>query len=123
MMQDLVGIVRRGEEMERALHELCHLKKRAHNVAVVGNREYNGGWHTALDLPNLLTVSELITRAAIERKESRGAHFRDDYPEKNEATERCNIILQKSDSGELRLMREPLRDMPAELKQVIEEMK
>jgi len=123
MMQDLVGIVRREDEMERALEELGKLRERARNAGVVGNREYNGGWHTALDLHNLLTVSELITCAAIERKESRGAHFRDDYPQKSEATGTCNIILQRSDSGELNLKREPLRELPSELKQVIEEMK
>jgi succinate dehydrogenase / fumarate reductase flavoprotein subunit len=92
-------------------------------VAVAGNREYNGGWHTALDLRHLLTVSELITRAAIDRKESRGAHFRDDYPDKNEAIGRCNIILRGNGSGEPQLTREPLNELPSELKLVIEEMK
>jgi succinate dehydrogenase flavoprotein subunit len=123
MMQHLVGIVRRSEEMEQALHELCALKERARKVAVTGNREYNGGWHTALDLRNLLTVSELITRAAIERKESRGAHFRDDYPTKDDSSGRCHLVLYKDDSGAPQLTREPLREMPLELKQVIEEMK
>ena len=80
MMQDLVGIVRREEEMEQALDGILKLRERAKHVAVRGNREYNPGWHTALDLNNLLTVSEAVTRAALERKESRGAHFRDDYP-------------------------------------------
>jgi succinate dehydrogenase / fumarate reductase flavoprotein subunit len=122
-MQDLVGIVRRAAEMERALEELHKLSERACKVAVAGNREYNGGWHTALDLRHLLTVSELITRAAIDRKESRGAHFRDDYPEKNEAIGRCNIILRGNGSGEPQLTREPLNELPSELKLVIEEMK
>jgi succinate dehydrogenase / fumarate reductase flavoprotein subunit len=123
MMQDLVGIVRRADEMERALQELNDLKERARTVAVTGNREYNGGWHTALDLGNLLTVSELVTRAAIERQESRGAHFRDDYPQKNESTGRCNIVLRRSDSGGVEVKRQPLRDLPLELSQAIEEMK
>jgi succinate dehydrogenase / fumarate reductase flavoprotein subunit len=123
MMQDLVGIVRRAAEMERALEELRKLSERACKVAVAGNREYNGGWHTALDLRHLLTVSELITRAALERKESRGAHFRDDYPEKNESIGRCNIILRRNGSGEPQLTREPLNELPSELKLVIEEMK
>jgi succinate dehydrogenase / fumarate reductase flavoprotein subunit len=122
-MQDLVGIVRRAAEMERALEELHKLSERACKVAVAGNREYNGGWHTALDLRHLLTVSELITRAAIDRKESRGAHFRDDYPDKNEAIGRCNIILRGNGSGEPQLTREPLNELPSELKLVIEEMK
>ncbi len=123
MMQDLVGIVRREDEMQRALEELRKLRERARKIGVIGNREYNGGWHTALDLHNLLTVSELITRAAIERKESRGAHFRDDYPQKSDTSGNCNIVLRRSESGELELRREPLRELPPELKQVIEEMK
>jgi succinate dehydrogenase / fumarate reductase, flavoprotein subunit len=123
MMQDLVGIVRRAEEMERALVELRALSERARKVAVTGNREYNSGWHTALDLHNLLTVSEVITRAANERKESRGAHFRDDYPQKDDSRGRCNIVVRRNESGEPQLSSEPLREMPAELKQVIEEMK
>jgi succinate dehydrogenase / fumarate reductase flavoprotein subunit len=75
MMQDLVGIVRKEEELLKAIEELKKLSQCANKVKVIGNREYNNGWHTALDLQNLLTVSEAITRAAIERKESRGAHF------------------------------------------------
>src|SRR6185503_2639933 len=69
MMQDLVGIMRREEEMVRALDGLQKLWERARKVGVSGNREYNPGWHTALDLKNLLTVSEAVTRSAIERKE------------------------------------------------------
>jgi succinate dehydrogenase / fumarate reductase flavoprotein subunit len=123
MMQNLVGIVRRADEMECALEQLRKFRHRACKVGVTGNREYNGGWHTALDLSNLLTVSELITRAAIERKESRGAHFREDYPQKSDAEGRSNIVLRRSESGEPELIREPLNEMPSELKQVIEEMK
>src|SRR5207248_10972892 len=85
MMQDLVGIVRKEDEMLRALEGLQKLLKRGQQVAVPGNREYNPGWHTALDLDNLLTVSEAIARAAVERKESRGAHFREDFPNKDTA--------------------------------------
>ncbi len=123
MMQDRVGICRREDEMEMALQALRELAHRAETVAVVGNREYNGGWHTALDLHHLLSVSEMITKAAIERKESRGAHFRDDYPSKNEAEGRCNIVVRREDSGEMQVRREPLKEMPPELKQVVEEMK
>ena len=85
MMQNLVGIVRREEEMVQALDELAKLWERSRNVAVRGHREYNPGWHTAIDLKHLLTVSEAITRSAIERKESRGGHFRDDFPNKDAA--------------------------------------
>jgi succinate dehydrogenase / fumarate reductase, flavoprotein subunit len=123
MMQNLVGIVRREDEMQRALEGLKQLQCRASTVAVAGNREYNSGWHTALDLPHLLTVSEMITCAAIERKESRGAHFREDYPSRDEVNGRCNIIVRRNDTGEMQVTRQPLKEMTPDLKQVIEEMK
>jgi succinate dehydrogenase / fumarate reductase flavoprotein subunit len=123
MMQDLVGIVRREEEMKRAMERLDQLARCAENVAVTGNREYNNGWHTALDLRNLLTVSKVITRAAMDRRESRGAHFRDDYPRKDEAEGRSNVVVRQDESGGIQVMRQPLKEMPAELKQIIEEMK
>ncbi len=123
MMQELVGIVRRGEELQRALDALAVLKERARKVAVTGNREYNPGWHTALDLPNLLTVSEAITRSALERKESRGGHFRDDFPDKDPAYARFNIVARRASGGEVQVAREPLTDIRADLKQIIEENK
>jgi succinate dehydrogenase / fumarate reductase flavoprotein subunit len=123
LMQDLVGIVRREEEMQNALERLHGLESQANQVGVVGNREYNGGWHTALDLRHLLTVSELITRAAIERKESRGAHFREDHPLKNEQEGGCNIVIQRGVTGEMQVRREPLTPMHLELKKIIDEMK
>ncbi len=123
MMQDLVGIVRKENEMTRALEGLGKLWGRAKRVGVTGNREYNPGWHTALDLKSLLTVSEAITRSALERKESRGAHFRDDYPNKEAAFGKVNIVLRKERDGSMQLRREPIPEMPAELKQIIEEMK
>jgi succinate dehydrogenase / fumarate reductase, flavoprotein subunit len=122
-MQDLVGIVRTEAEMVRALEEIESLRKRASQVAVDGNREYNTGWHTALDLPNLLTVSEAITRTAIDRKESRGGHFREDYPEKVKSFSEVNIIVRRGRNGEMQVVREKIPDMPAELKQVIEEQR
>src|SRR5438067_12325955 len=85
MMQDLVGIVRNEAEMKRALEGLDLLRERAKRVGVAGHREYNPGWHAALDLSNLLLVSEAVTRSAIERRESRGGHFRDDHPDKDPA--------------------------------------
>jgi succinate dehydrogenase / fumarate reductase, flavoprotein subunit len=102
------------------LRELSELAK---NVVVPGNREYNPGWHTAIDLRNLLTVSEAIARCAIERKESRGAHFRDDYPEKSEEAAKFNLVIHKAQDGSMALTREPLPPMTAEMKQIIEEMK
>jgi succinate dehydrogenase / fumarate reductase flavoprotein subunit len=122
-MQDLVGIVRAQHEMERALDGIKALKDRASRVAVKGNREYNPGWHTALDLDNLLTVSEAIARCALERKESRGGHFRDDYPEKSPEFAAFNFVVKKGPGGEMQLSREPIPPMPDHLKAVIEEMK
>jgi succinate dehydrogenase / fumarate reductase flavoprotein subunit len=122
-MQDLVGIVRTGPEMEQALGVVSGLRERAARVGVAGNREYNPGWHTALDLPNLLTVSEAITRAAIERRESRGGHFRDDYQDKDPEFGKFNIVLRKGAGGAMELRREPIPPMRPELTQIIEEMK
>lgn len=123
MMQDLAGIVRREEELLQAVHALKQLQERAGNVKVTGNREYNGGWHTALDLPNLLTVSEAVARSAIERKESTGAHFREDYPKKSETGAKYNLVVTKGAEGEMQVRREPLPEVRADLKQIIEEMK
>jgi succinate dehydrogenase / fumarate reductase, flavoprotein subunit len=123
MMQDEVGIVRTEHELERALEAIKALRERAGRAGVYGNREFNNGWHTAMDLPNLLTVSEAITLAALERKESRGAHFREDYPDKDPAGATFNIVVRQGADGEMQLTREPVTEMPEELKQVIEEMK
>jgi succinate dehydrogenase / fumarate reductase flavoprotein subunit len=123
MMQDLVGIVRTEGEMARALEGIAALRARAQRVGVSGNREYNPGWHTALDLPNLLTVSEAVTRSALERRESRGGHFRDDYPDKVAEFGTFNILTRRGPDGEMHLERAPITAMPAELKAIIEEMK
>ena len=123
MMQELVGIVRNEEEMQRALGKLAELRNRAAKVGADGNREYNPGWHTAMDLKNLLTISEAITRAAIERKESRGGHFRDDFPEKDPASATFNIVVRKGADGAMQLTRETIPPMPADLQKAIEEQK
>src|SRR5437660_11649409 len=120
-MQNLVGIVRNEGEMHEALERIGNFKTRAEKAAITGNREYNPGWHTALDLKNLLTISEAITHAALERKESRGAQFRDDYPNKDDAFGKVNTIVSKASDGSMHVRLEPLPEMPDYLKQVIEE--
>ncbi|MBU6411692.1 MAG: FAD-binding protein, partial [Verrucomicrobia bacterium] len=123
MMQELVGIVRREDEMLRALDDIARLRQRADQAGVQGHREYNPGWHTCLDLNNLLTVAEAVTRSALERKESRGGHFRDDFPGKDPAFGKVNIVVRKNPDGAMSVRREPIPPMPAELQRVIEEMK
>ncbi len=123
MMQDLVGIVRSEPEMKEALEKLQLLRERAVAVGVTGNREYNPGWHTALDLNNLLTVSQAITMSALERKESRGGHFRDDFPDKDPAAAKYNLITFLGSDGRMQLRREPIPPLPPELAQVVEENK
>ena len=123
MMQNLVGIVRTESEMQQALHELDALKTRAAKAGITGHREYNPGWHTSIDLKNLLTVSEAITRSAIERKESRGGHFREDFPDKNPGYATFNVVTRRAADGSMAVTRVPLPPLPAELKQIIEDQK
>jgi succinate dehydrogenase / fumarate reductase flavoprotein subunit len=123
VMQHNVGIVRDEAEMQSALDHLKTFWDRAGRVSVTGNRDFNPGWHTALDLKNLLTVSEAITRAALERRESRGAQFREDYSEKDERFSKVNTMINKAPDGSMELRLEPLPEMPDYLKQVIEENK
>jgi len=123
MMQDLVGIVRREDEMVRAAEGLAKLKERATRVSAAGNRQYNPGWHTAIDLKNLLTVSEAVILSAIARKESRGGHFRDDYPDKKAEFGGHNHLISRAADGSMKLVAEPIPPMPDELKRIVEEMK
>ncbi len=123
MMQANVGIVRLQNEMELALDVIGKLKARAAKVSVQGHREYNPGWHTAIDLKHLLTVSEAITMASLDRKESRGGHFREDFPEKHPDGGKYNNVISKSADGSMKLRREAIPAMREDLKQVIEEMK
>ncbi|HVZ47214.1 MAG TPA: fumarate reductase/succinate dehydrogenase flavoprotein subunit, partial [Gemmatimonadaceae bacterium] len=122
-MQSNVGIVRRADEMQQAIDVIADLRRAAAAVAVRGTRHYNPGWNTALDIPNLLTVAEAVARCALDRDESRGGHFRDDRPEKSADGHTYNIVVRKGADGEMQLTREPIRDMRADLKQVIEENK
>src|SRR6476660_8345929 len=121
-MQDLVGIVRTEAEMREALEKIGNLKTRAGKTGITGNREYNPAWHTSLDLKNLLLVSEAITRAALERKESRGGQFREDYPNKEERFSKVNTIASRAADGSMQIRLEPLPEMPDYLKRIIEEM-
>ena len=122
-MQELVGIARSQESLTQALAEIQNLREKADDVHAIGNREYNAGWHTALDLDCLLTVSEAIALAALERKASIGAHSRDDYPEKEEpGAGKYNTILQKADDGTMAIRREPVTDLTEEYQEIIEEI-
>jgi len=109
--------------MQKALTVVGDLKRRAAKVGVPGNREYNPGWHTALDLSSMLTCAEVIAMCAIERKESRGGHFRDDHPSKDPAFEKFNLVVRKGMGGRPELRREPIPAMRDDLKQVVEENK
>ena len=123
MMQQLVGIVRTETEMLRAEEHLRLFRNRTENLKVTGNREFNPGWHTALDLRNMLITSEAITMAALERKESRGAHFRDDYPDKDPQSGKFNLVIKKNNDGKMTIRKEPIPEIREELKKIIEEMK
>jgi len=121
-MQSLVGIVRTGSEMREALAKVQDFKQRASRVGAEGHREYHSGWHTAIDLRNLLAVSEAITVSAIERKESRGGHFREDYPEKTTEFGAVNVMVTQA-GGAMRISRVSIPPLPDHLKQAIEEQK
>jgi succinate dehydrogenase / fumarate reductase flavoprotein subunit len=123
MMQEKVGIVRREEEMLHAVEAIGALWARAARAGVEGNREYNPGWHTALDLTHLLTVSEAIARSGVERRESRGGHFRDDYPQKDPSYATFNIVIRKGPEGEMQVTRRPVAEMREDLARIIEENK
>jgi succinate dehydrogenase / fumarate reductase flavoprotein subunit len=121
LMQEKVGIVRREAEMAEALDGIERLFARAARVGVTGNREYNPGWHTAVDLVSMLTCAEAITRSALMRKESRGGHFRDDFPEKAAEFGTFNVVCRKGSDGRLSVLREPIPEMRPDLRKIIEE--
>ncbi len=118
-MQNLVGIIRTEVELKKALEEIAGLRARAERVRVEGTRHYNPGWHLALDIYSLLTVSEAVTLAALERKESRGGHTREDYPKMDPEFGKVNVVVRKVDDG-LAVTRELLPVMPDELKTHLE---
>jgi succinate dehydrogenase / fumarate reductase flavoprotein subunit len=123
LMQDNVGIVRNEAEIRKALEGIQGLKQRAGHAAAAGNRDYNPGWHTTLDLSNLLTCAEVIAMCALERKESRGGHFREDYPDKDPAYGTFNLVVRKGPGGRPELRRETIAPLREDLKQVVEENK
>ena len=122
-MQDLVGIVRTQAEMEQALEKIAELRQRHAKVCVSGHLEYNPGWHTAIDVGCMLNISEAITRCALERKESRGAQFREDFPQKSAECGTFNLIAKKAADGTMEVRRRPLVPTRPDLKAVIEKMK
>ena len=122
-MQELVGIARSQESLTQALEEVENLREQAENVHAIGNREYNSGWHTALDLDCLITVSEAIALAALERRASIGAHSRDDYPEKEEpGAGKYNTIVKKAPDGTMEIHRQPVDELRADLQEIIDEI-
>jgi succinate dehydrogenase / fumarate reductase, flavoprotein subunit len=123
IMQELVGIVRTESEMQQALDAIAGFRTRSERIGIIGNREYNNGWHTAMDVPNMIAVSEAITRAALLRKESRGAQFREDFPGKDAEWGKYSIIVRHGADGSMQVEKRALPPMPPELKAVIEEMK
>jgi succinate dehydrogenase flavoprotein subunit len=122
-MQDLVGIVRVESEMQKALDAIEKLRARTERAGVAGNREYNNGWHTTIDIGNMMIVSQAITRSALLRKESRGAQFREDFPNKDSEWGKYNIVISRSEDGDMQVEKSALTPMPDELKNVIKEMK
>ncbi len=122
VMQDLVGIIRNEGELESALEKIAALRDRIKAVTVEGHRQYNPGWHLALDLRNMLLVSESVARAAMERKESRGGHTRDDYPMTDyDFWGKINLIVELDSSGAVGIRHQPLPEPPPELAALLEE--
>jgi succinate dehydrogenase / fumarate reductase flavoprotein subunit len=121
LMQEYVGIVRTESEMAHALEAIEQLRARAAKAGVMGNRDYNPGWHTALDLQNLLDVADAITRSALERKESRGGHFREDFPGKDAEWGQWNVRVRRRADGTMEVGRSAIPELPADLARVIRE--
>jgi len=118
-METLVGIVRTRSDLEQSIEQIQKLKARAGKVRVEGNRQYNPGWHYALDLRNLLIVSEAVARAALQRKESRGGHTREDYPDASAELEKVNSVLRPV-NGSMACQHVARKPMPEELKKILD---
>ena len=121
-MQSGVGIIRDRAKLESAIRAIGRLRERAGRAASPGSREYNGGWHTALDLHNLLTAAEAVARAALAREESRGAHTRDDFPAKDSAWGGVNLVVRKGEDGGMEVEQRAVPEVPGELATIIKEM-
>jgi succinate dehydrogenase / fumarate reductase, flavoprotein subunit len=122
-MQELVGIVRVEKELSEAIEKIKIFSEQVKKTGCGGNRGYNPGWHTALELKHMVTVAEAIARAAKERKESRGGHFREDFPEKSEEFGKINITIQKDSAGNMEVRRIPKAPLREDLQAIINEMK
>jgi succinate dehydrogenase / fumarate reductase, flavoprotein subunit len=118
-MQSDVGIIRVEHELQRAVEKIGELRARLKRVRVEGHRQFNPGWHLALDLRSLLVCAEAVARAAIARKESRGGHARDDFPKTDPAFGKVNMVVRKRGEA-LSVTAEPISEMPAELKALLE---
>ena len=121
-MQGLVGIIRSETELTDALARIVKLRERASLSRADGSRTYNPGWHMALDLLTMLTISEAVARAALMRRESRGGHTREDYPKPDPEWGRKNVVVRRRDGG-LEVATEPLPEVPAELRALLGEDK
>ncbi|HLX89115.1 MAG TPA: fumarate reductase/succinate dehydrogenase flavoprotein subunit [Acidimicrobiales bacterium] len=121
MMQELVGIIRTESELVQALGELDKLEDRAGRLKVQGGRAYNPGWNLATDLPAMLSVSRTVTRGALERRESRGGHTRDDYPTADPELGKVNFVQREGTDGSLSIAPEPIPAMPPELQALLQE--
>jgi succinate dehydrogenase / fumarate reductase flavoprotein subunit len=120
MMQNLVGIMRTEEELKQSLVEIEKLEGRLEHLSVSGGRTYNPGWHTAMDLKNILMVSRAVAVAALERRESRGGHARADYPGYDSDLGKVNLVV-RNENGNMKVVRQPKPEMPPELKKLVEE--
>jgi succinate dehydrogenase / fumarate reductase flavoprotein subunit len=119
-MSDLVGIIRKEAEIEKALSELAKLRDRAETISAAGGRAYNPGWHLALDLRNILLIAQCVAQAALERQESRGGHTRDDYPEMSAEWRKVNLICSLDAAGEVTLRKQPMVPMRPDLLELFE---
>jgi succinate dehydrogenase / fumarate reductase flavoprotein subunit len=119
-MQNLVGIVRTKNDLQQALEKIAALREKAISVSITGNMQFNPGWHLALDLSNMLDISEVVTRAALLREESRGGHTREDYPDSDAQWGQYNQVARQR-GGEIEIEKVPLPEMPDELKKLLED--